>query len=160
MRGRGPVSSPGAGPVTVTFAGSGDAFGSGGRFQACIHLRGPDGAVAGVHAAASAADHPSGAPALALRLTLGATVIAYTGDTAWTSTLTEVAAGADLLIAEAYHRDKRVPFHLSLADLAAHRAELTSRRIVLTHMSADLLGRQDQAGFETAEDGLVLHVLP
>jgi len=26
-------------PVTVTFAGSGDAFGSGGRFQACIHVR-------------------------------------------------------------------------------------------------------------------------
>lgn len=25
--------------VTITFAGSGDAFGSGGRFQACIHLR-------------------------------------------------------------------------------------------------------------------------
>ena len=24
--------------VTVTFAGSGDAFGSGGRLQACIHL--------------------------------------------------------------------------------------------------------------------------
>jgi ribonuclease BN (tRNA processing enzyme) len=32
------------GQVTVTFAGSGDAFGSGGRYQACIHLRGPDGA--------------------------------------------------------------------------------------------------------------------
>ena len=30
--------------VTVTFAGSGDAFGSGGRYQACIHLRGPGGA--------------------------------------------------------------------------------------------------------------------
>ena len=29
--------------LTVTFAGSGDAFGSGGRSQACIHLRGPDG---------------------------------------------------------------------------------------------------------------------
>jgi len=27
--------------ITVTFAGCGDAFGSGGRFQACIHLR-PD----------------------------------------------------------------------------------------------------------------------
>src|SRR5262245_36181170 len=25
--------------VTVTFAGSGDAFGSGGRYQACIHVR-------------------------------------------------------------------------------------------------------------------------
>lgn len=29
--------------VTVTFAGSGDAFGSGGRYQACIHLRGGTG---------------------------------------------------------------------------------------------------------------------
>jgi ribonuclease BN (tRNA processing enzyme) len=29
--------------VTITFAGSGDAFGSGGRFQACIHLRPHDG---------------------------------------------------------------------------------------------------------------------
>src|ERR1700744_3626168 len=27
--------------VAVTFAGSGDAFGSGGRYQACIHLRAP-----------------------------------------------------------------------------------------------------------------------
>jgi ribonuclease BN (tRNA processing enzyme) len=29
-------------PVTVTFAGCGDAFGSGGRFQACIHLDHPN----------------------------------------------------------------------------------------------------------------------
>lgn len=28
-----------SGAVTITFAGSGDAFGSGGRFRACIHLR-------------------------------------------------------------------------------------------------------------------------
>ena len=115
-------------------------------------------AVAGAHAAARAADHPSGAPALALRLTIGATVIAYTGDTAWTGALVEVAAQADLLIAEACYRDKRVPYHLRLADLAAHRAELTSRRIVLTHMSADMLGHPVPAGFEAAEDGLVLHV--
>src|SRR5271155_6018227 len=35
------MSAPDAFSVTVTFAGSGDAFGSGGRYQACIHLRGP-----------------------------------------------------------------------------------------------------------------------
>ena len=34
----GPTARP---AVTVTFAGSGDAFGSGGRYQACIHLRAP-----------------------------------------------------------------------------------------------------------------------
>jgi ribonuclease BN (tRNA processing enzyme) len=30
-----------SGGVTVSFAGSGDAFGSGGRLQACIHLQPP-----------------------------------------------------------------------------------------------------------------------
>jgi len=29
--------------MEVTFIGSGDAFGSGGRYQACIHLRPQDG---------------------------------------------------------------------------------------------------------------------
>src|SRR5207244_4135422 len=31
-------------PVTVRFLGSGDAFGSGGRFQTCIHVRSEAGA--------------------------------------------------------------------------------------------------------------------
>ena len=253
------VASPGQ--VTVTFAGSGDAFGSGGRFQACIHLRGPDGAapvlldcgatsltalrrcgldpgeiaavfvshlhadhfggipffilnaqfarragplsvigprgtgrrlaelmeamfpgstsvsqrfavdvtelepgqtaaVAGVAVAAFAADHPSGAESrpLALRLAVGGAVIGYTGDTAWTDALPAVAAGTDLLIAEAYYRSKKIPYHLRLDDLVEHRGELASRRIVLTHMSDDVLDHLDETGFETASDGLVLRV--
>ena len=117
-----------------------------------------DVTVAGVRAAAFPADHPSGAPALALRLAIGGKVVAYTGDTAWTDALVEVAAGADLLIAEAYFRDKNVPYHLRHADLAAHRGQLASRRTVLTHMSADMLDHLDQACFETADDGLILHV--
>jgi ribonuclease BN (tRNA processing enzyme) len=32
-------------PVTLRFLGSGDAFGSGGRFQTCMHLSGAEGAV-------------------------------------------------------------------------------------------------------------------
>ena len=244
--------------VTVTFAGCGDAFGSGGRFQACIHLRletgeavlldcgatsltalrqagldpgeigavfvshlhgdhfgglpflildgqfsgrtaplpiaGPPGTqqrlteameclfpgssrvrrrfavevteldppgaatVAGVRAQAFPASHPSGAPALILRLTLGGRIIAYTGDTAWTPAIATAAAGADLLIAEAYYWDKAVPHHLRHADLAGHRAGLTARRTVLTHMSADMLGHRDEACQQTAHDGLVLRV--
>ena len=252
------VGSAGAASVTITFAGCGDAFGSGGRYQACIHLRpsgaapvlldcgatslsalrrcgldpgeiaavfvshlhgdhfgglpflilnaqfsgrtmplavvGPPGiarrldeameclfpgstavprrfavdtvelrpgaavTIAAVRAAGFPADHPSGAPALALRLTLAGKVVGYTGDTAWTDAIVEVAAGADLLIAEAYYRDKAVPYHLSHADLVAHAGRLASRRIVLTHMSADMLDHLDQARFETAADGLVLRV--
>ena len=119
---------------------------------------GPDAVVAGVRARAYPASHPSGAPALILRLALGGRVIVYTGDTAWTPAIAEAAAGADLLIAEAYYWDKAVPHHLRHADLAAHRYELTARRTVLTHMSADMLGHLDQARFETAHDGLVLRL--
>ena len=123
-----------------------------------IELRPGDASavMAGVRARAYPASHPSGAPALVLRLTLGGRVIAYTGDTAWTPAIAEAAAGADLLIAEAYYWDKAVPHHLRHADLAAHRDELTARRTVLTHLSADMLGHLEQARFETAHDGLVL----
>jgi ribonuclease BN (tRNA processing enzyme) len=243
--------------LTVTFAGSGDAFGSGGRYQACIHLQpghglapvlldcgatslsalkhlrldpgevgavfvshlhgdhfgglpflildgqfsrrtspltiaGPPGitqrlpdtmeclfpgsshtprgfdirpieikpgattTVSGIGVTAWEVNHTSGAPALALRLDLGGKTIAYTGDTAWTDTLLECSAGADLLIAEAYYRDKNIPYHLRLSDLHAHREQLTAKRIVLTHMSADMLDHPDPIAFQAAHDGLTL----
>jgi ribonuclease BN (tRNA processing enzyme) len=245
-------------PVTVTFAGSGDAFGSGGRFQACIHLAWPGRAaalldcgatsltalkslgldpgsiaavfvshlhgdhfgglpflildgqfsrrsaplvivgpaglaerladameclfpgsstaarrfgvetvelapgrsaeVAGITAHAWPADHRSGADALLLRLEADGTSIAYTGDTAWTDDIIAAASGADLLIAEAYYRDKDLPYHLRYADLDAHREQLTARRIILTHMSADMLGHQDNLHWQAARDGLVISV--
>ena len=253
-----PVTRP---RVTVTFAGSGDAFGSGGRYQACIKLRatgqapvlldcgatslsalracgldpgsigtvfvshlhgdhfgglpflildgqfsrrtspltiaGPPGtadrlrqameisfpgssgvarrfavevtelvpgsvqAVNGITVRTWEADHPSGAPPLILRLGVGGTTIAYTGDTAWTSNLIEAADGADLLIAEAYYYDKAIPYHLRYTDLTAHRADLNCDRIVLTHMSADMLARaaESRLDFETAHDGLAIRLL-
>lgn len=101
-------------------------------------------------------DHPSGAPALALRLSIDGRIIAYTGDTAWTDDLVAVAAGADLLIAEAYCFDKAVPYHLRHADLTAHRHVLASRQVVLTHMSADMLARLGRLAFDTAYDGLTI----
>jgi len=242
--------------LTVTFAGSGDAFGSGGRYQACIHLRpgasrpvlldcgttslpalkrlgldpgevaavfvshlhgdhfgglpflildgqfsrrtsplaiaGPPGiakrltdtmeclfpgssaaprqfdvtvtelapgtsaTVCGTAAQAWEGDHPSGAPPLILRLDLAGKAIAYTGDTAWTGAIADAAAGADLLIAEAYYRDKNIPYHLRVADLDAHRDQLTPKRVIITHMSADVFGDNHPTPFEQAHDGLIV----
>jgi ribonuclease BN (tRNA processing enzyme) len=250
------MTGPEASALRVTFAGSGDAFGSGGRYQACIHLH-PDGGspvlldcgatslsalkrlgldpgevaavfvshlhgdhfgglpflildgqfsrrtrplavagppgtarrladtmeclfpgssaaarrfavdvtelapgtaatVGGVRIRAWEGDHASGAPPLVLRLSLAGREIAYTGDTAWTGVITQAAADADLLIAEAYYRDKNIPYHLRLADIETHRDQLTARRIVLTHMSADMLGRGPGGAFERAYDGLTI----
>jgi ribonuclease BN (tRNA processing enzyme) len=251
------VPATGSRELTVTFAGSGDAFGSGGRYQACIHLQRPDGlapvlldcgatslsalkhlrldpgeieavfvshlhgdhfgglpflildgqfsrrtssltiagppgitgrltdtmeclfpgssstargfdirtieirpgaatTVAGIIVTAWEVKHPSGAPPLALRLDLAGKTIAYTGDTAWTPALVECSAGADLLIAEAYYRDKNVPYHLRLTDLDTYRDRLAANRIVLTHMSADMLDHPDPVAFQAAHDGLTL----
>jgi ribonuclease BN (tRNA processing enzyme) len=110
--------------------------------------------VADVTVRAWEARHPSGAPALMLRLAFGDTVIAYTGDTAWTSAITAASDQADLLIAEAYYWDKAVPHHLRYADLVEHENEITARRVILTHMSADMLDRP--VACEVARDGLVV----
>jgi ribonuclease BN (tRNA processing enzyme) len=246
--------------VTVTFAGSGDAFGSGGRLQACIHLSadahtgvlldcgatslvalarqgidpntiatvfvshmhvdhfggipqlildgqfrrrtapltvaGPQGLAArltgamevmfpgsstvrrrfGVHVIeldpadpprvigsvtvqAWSVDHGIlGGPFLALRVGIGGRTIAYTGDTAWTDTLIDVADGTDLLIAEAYFWDKAVPYHLRHADLVEHRTQIASARTILTHMSTDMLAHAAAAEFELAHDGLTINL--
>ena len=69
-----------------------------------------------------------------------------------------MADGADLFIAGSYHWDKAVPWHLSHADLAAHCGQLTSARILLTHLSADMLAHQDEAAFAAAYDGLVVKI--
>ncbi|HEY2577338.1 MAG TPA: MBL fold metallo-hydrolase [Streptosporangiaceae bacterium] len=245
--------------VTVTFAGCGDAFGSGGRLQACIHLRpggqrdaalldcgatslaalkrqgldpneiatvvvshlhgdhfgglpflildgqfhgrtrplqvaGPPGIAARLRQAmevmfpgstgvtrrfevttaelhpgtttpltngevtAWQARHPSGAPPLIVRLDIGGRRIAYTGDTAWTDAIAAASDQADLLIAEAYTLDREIRHHLSLSTLALHRAELACGRVVLTHLSDDVLDHPGEIAFEAAHDGLTIHI--
>jgi ribonuclease BN (tRNA processing enzyme) len=114
--------------------------------------------VSGVTVNTWQADHSSGAPALLLRLNLAGKTIAYTGDTAWTEAIAAAAAGSDLLIAEAYHRHKKIPYHLRHADLDAHRDRLAARRVIVTHMSADMLDHPDEVSFEIAHDGLVITV--
>jgi ribonuclease BN (tRNA processing enzyme) len=89
---------------------------------------------------------------LALRLELDAARVAYSGDTAWTEKLVEVADRADLFICEAQTLAPKARIHVSYAELLAHRAELRARRIVLTHMGADVLGAETLE-LERASDG-------
>lgn len=103
-------------------------------------------------------DHASGAPPFALRVAAEGRVLAYTGDTAWTDTLVAAAQGADLLVAEAYFAGKRVRYHLDYATLAAHLPEIGAKRVIVTHMSAEMLERAASLGCEAAEDGMVVEV--
>ena len=95
-------------------------------------------------------------PACALRIEYGGRTIVYSGDMPWSDELIELVAGADLFVAEAYFFDRKVPFHLDYATLLANRERLDCRRIVLTHMSPDMLARQAESEFDCAHDGMVI----
>jgi len=103
-------------------------------------------------------DHASGAPPYALRVACDEKVIAYSGDTEWTESLIEASRDADLFVCEAYFFDKRVKYHLDYSTLAQHRTELGCRRLVLTHMSADMLEHLSDIDAVCAEDGMELTV--
>ena len=243
-------------PITVRFVGSGDAFGSGGRFQTCILVDGPGSRFAidfGTSSLIALAqqgiehnsidaillthlhgDHCGGVPFLlidamlgarrsrpltiagprdlparmdgirealfpgshvmtpkfpidwiemepgrahrvldlvvtpqparhtretnptALRVEVGGKVVTYTGDTEWTDEVATAARGADLLIAESYFYDKPVPWHMNYPDISAHATQVGARRVILTHMSREMLARAAAVPEECARDGLVI----
>lgn len=104
-------------------------------------------------------EHFCGSPPLAVRVTTpSGHIIAYSGDTEWTDALIGAADGADLFVAEAYFFDKAVKWHLSYATLQANLERLRAKRVIATHMSADVLDRLHEVAIETAHDGLVVHV--
>lgn len=98
----------------------------------------------------------SGGPFLGYRIETGGRVIAYSADTEWTETLIPLARGADLFVAEAYYHDKVVKNHLSLATLETHLPEIKPKRLILTHMSDDMLGRLDTLKHIAAHDGMIV----
>jgi ribonuclease BN (tRNA processing enzyme) len=95
-------------------------------------------------------------PCLGLRLEAEGKVIAFSGDTEWTDTLIDVGREADLFICEAYTRDKPVSTHMALSSLERHLGQIRPKRLILTHMSNDMLAQRDEISFDTAEDGMIV----
>jgi ribonuclease BN (tRNA processing enzyme) len=100
----------------------------------------------------------SGGPFLGYRIEAEGRIIAYSADTEWTETLIPLAREADLFIAEAYYHDKIVKNHLSLTTLEARLPEIKPKRLVLTHMSDDMLGRLDALEHVAAHDGMIVEL--
>ena len=105
--------------------------------------------------------HPSGAPSTAVRLEAGGRSLVFSGDTSWTEALVEIAQGADLFITECYRLSGAPVAHPSFAEIDANRARFNARRIMLTHMSQEVLkdlAAVEARGYVAAHDGLTLDV--
>jgi len=107
---------------------------------------------------AFAVEHPSGAPAYALRFDWGEKVIVYSGDTGWSENLVDACRGADLFICEAYFFDKQIAHHLDYQTVLKQYNRFECRRLILTHASEDLLGRLKEVEIEVAVDGQIVEL--
>jgi ribonuclease BN (tRNA processing enzyme) len=102
--------------------------------------------------------HPSGAPSMGLRFECEDKALAYTGDTEWVDAIVDIGRGADILLAEASYYERKVPYHLDFSTLRDRLGLIGAKRVVLTHMSADMLSRDPKTfvGCELAHDGLAI----
>jgi ribonuclease BN (tRNA processing enzyme) len=97
-------------------------------------------------------------PCLGFRFEAEGKVIAFSGDTEWTDSLIPIGRDADLFICEAYTRDKPIATHMTLTKLERHLGQIRPKRLILTHMSDDMLARRAEIPFETAEDGMIVEL--
>jgi ribonuclease BN (tRNA processing enzyme) len=143
--------------MEVLFPGSG---GVRRHFATYVHELPPGGMleVERVTVQAVGVEHASGAAALGLRLRLAGRVVAYSGDTAWTDSLIELADGADLFVCEAYTASRRVRYHLDLPTLRANLQRLRCGRLLLIHPGPEVLEQRDQLELELADDGTVIEL--
>jgi len=114
--------------------------------------------VDGIEVTAFPAAHFSGAPSFSLRVEVQQKVFVYSGDTQWTDTLIEASADADLFVCECYVFEKEVALHNSYRRIMENRPRLSCKKIVLTHLSEDMLSRADEVELPIAEDRLWLRL--
>jgi ribonuclease BN (tRNA processing enzyme) len=95
--------------------------------------------VGGMRVTALEVDHPTGAPSFALRFQADGKTFAYSGDSQWTESLVEIGQNADLYLIECYKFAGTPPLHLSWEQIARHIDRLGCRRLLLTHMSNEML---------------------
>jgi ribonuclease BN (tRNA processing enzyme) len=97
-------------------------------------------------------------PCLGFRLEVKGKVIGFSGDTEWTDTLIDIGREADLFFCESYMRDKPVRYHMALSALERRLDQIRAKRLILTHLSNDMLARRNELVVETAEDGMIVEL--
>lgn len=95
-------------------------------------------------------------PCLSYRIVADDQILCYSGDTEWTETLLDAARDADLFVCECYTFEKTTKAHLSHAILRQQLPRIGAKRVVLTHMSNDMLRQMADVEFDCAVDGMVI----
>jgi ribonuclease BN (tRNA processing enzyme) len=82
-------------------------------------------------------------------------VVVFSGDSAWTDAFVTQTRDADLFLCECCSMTPVTPVHTSYEEILKHRSRLGCRRLVLTHLGADVRSA-DSVEVERAYDGMVI----
>jgi ribonuclease BN (tRNA processing enzyme) len=102
--------------------------------------------------------HLENDPHLVLRIGSGGKAIAYTGDTEWADEFLPLVKDADILISESYYFNKKVRFHLDYKTLESRLPVLNAGKVVIAHMSDEMLSHTGDIKCDYAEDGKVFTI--
>ena len=89
-----------------------------------------------------------------MQMEFGNKKIVYSGDTGWFDELPEYSEGADLFVCECTYCTAEFEMHLSLDQIKKKETEFNCDRMILTHLGNEMSKARNEAGIETADDGL------
>jgi ribonuclease BN (tRNA processing enzyme) len=113
--------------------------------------------MAGFDVTAFEVPHSAEPLSLGYRIESNDGVVVFSGDSAWTDAFVTQTKNSDLFLCECCSMQPETPVHTSYEEILAHRAELGCRRLVLTHLGADVRSATDVT-VERAHDGMVIEV--
>lgn len=129
------LSPPGANSFLTKAYGREDAAGMGGPFGFRDWVDGEPVELGPFTVTGLAVEHP--VPAFGVRIECGGAVIAYSGDTASTASINDLARDADLFLCEASFVESATNppgIHLTGAEAGRHAHEAGVKRLLVTHI--------------------------
>jgi ribonuclease BN (tRNA processing enzyme) len=102
--------------------------------------------------------HQTNAFSLGLKVAYQGKQILFSGDSSWTDVFVQHASGVDLFLCECSFFNEQPGMHVNYRALEADLARLKCKKLVLTHLGEEMLGRRHEVSATVAEDGMVLEI--
>jgi len=84
--------------------------------------------------------------------------LVYSGDTGWFEDLPRQVGESDLFVTECTYHTNTFDLHLNHELLMEHRDDFECGRLILTHLGSEMTSRRGAAGFDTADDGMIVQL--
>lgn len=118
---------------------------------------GATASVAGFEIEAFQVTHNAEPFSLGFRIVSPDATMLFSGDSAWNEVFVDKSQGVDLFLCECCTMEPTMPMHTSYAELLSNRDRLGCKRLLLTHLGAEVR-QAEEFQFERVEDGMVFEV--